>query len=148
VGLYFYGSLASGDFNPDNSDIDFIVVTDTYLPDEMVRDLEALHVGLWNSGLKWATKLEGAYVPLHSLRRYDPDSAPCPTINEGRFYLDKQGSDWIIQRYILREYGAAFAARHDILDRSGDARRSPSCRRGSCANGGSPCWQSGVDSPP
>ena len=33
-------------------------------------------------------------------------TAPCPTINEGRFYLDKQGSDGIIQRYILREYGA------------------------------------------
>ncbi len=61
---------------------------------------------LWNSGLKWAAKLEGAYVPRHTLRRYDPDSAPCPTINEGRFYLDQQGSDWIIQRYILREYGA------------------------------------------
>jgi hypothetical protein len=61
---------------------------------------------LWNSGLKWAAKLEGAYVPLPALRRYDPNVAPCPTINEGRFYLDRPGSDWIIQRYILREYGA------------------------------------------
>ena len=83
------------------------VVTDTDLSDELVRGLEALHVRLWNSGLKWAVKLEGAYVPQHTLRRYNPDSAPCPTINEGRFYLDQQGSDWIIQRYILREYGAA-----------------------------------------
>lgn len=106
VGLYLYGSLAGGDFNPQTSDIDFLVVTDADLSDELVRDLEALHVRLWNSGLKWAAKLEGAYVPLHALRRYDPDSAPCPTINEGRFYLDKQGSDWIIQRYILRQYDA------------------------------------------
>jgi hypothetical protein len=107
VGLYFYGSLASGDFNPQTSDIDFVVVTDADLSDGLIRNLEALHLRLWDSGLKWAAKLEGAYVPLPTLRRHDPDAAPCPTINEGRFYLDKQGSDWIIQRYILREYNAA-----------------------------------------
>jgi hypothetical protein len=28
-------------------------------------------------------------------------------VNEGRFYLDRQGRDWIIQRHILREYGKA-----------------------------------------
>ena len=64
VGLYLYGSLASGDFNPQTSDVDFLVVADTDLSEELIRDLEALHVRLWNSGLKWAAKLEGAYVPL------------------------------------------------------------------------------------
>jgi hypothetical protein len=107
IGLYLYGSLASGDFNPQTSDIDFVVVTDTDLSEKLIHDLEALHVRLWSSGLRWAATLEGAYMPLHTLRCYDPNAAPCPTINEGRFYLDRQGSDWIIQRYILREYGAA-----------------------------------------
>jgi predicted nucleotidyltransferase len=106
-GLYLYGSLASGDFNPQTSDIDFVVVTDADLPDDSIRDLEMLHVRLWNSDLKWAAKLEGAYVSLATLRRHNPDAAPCPTVNEGKFYLDRLGSDWIIQRYILREYGAA-----------------------------------------
>ncbi|HTP11893.1 MAG TPA: aminoglycoside adenylyltransferase domain-containing protein, partial [Anaerolineae bacterium] len=69
--------------------------------------LEALHRRLWNSDLKWAAKLEGAYVPRPTLCRYDPAAAPCPTVNEGRFYLDRQGSDWLIQRYILRKYDAA-----------------------------------------
>jgi hypothetical protein len=107
IGLYLYGSLASGDFNPQTSDIDFVVVTDTDLSAELIHDLEALHVRLWASGLKWAAKLEGAYVPLPTLRCHDSNATPCPTINEGRFYLDRLGSDWIIQRYILREYGAA-----------------------------------------
>jgi hypothetical protein len=30
---------------------------------------------------------------------------PTPTINEGKFYLDSHGSDWIIQRHIVRECG-------------------------------------------
>src|SRR5512135_2637365 len=107
VGLYLYGSLASGDFNPQTSDIDFVVVTTDDLPTETITALEALHLRLRDSGLKWARKLEGAYLPLHALRRYDPNAAPCPTINEGRFYVDRQGSDWIIQCYVLREYGAA-----------------------------------------
>jgi hypothetical protein len=106
IGLYLYGSLASGDFNPRSSDIDFVVVTTGVLPTEVVQQLEELHTRLWNSGLKWAAKLEGAYVPLDTLRRFDPAAAPCPTVNEGRFYLDRLGSDWIIQRHILREYGA------------------------------------------
>ncbi len=106
VGLYLYGSLAGGDFNPQSSDIDFVVATDSDLSDELIHDLEALHVRLWSSGLKWAAKLEGAYVPLYALRRYDPNAVPCPTINEGRLYLDRQGSDWIIQRHILRKYEA------------------------------------------
>ncbi len=107
IGLYLYGSLASGDFNPQTSDIDFVVVTTDELSAEMISALEATHLRLRDDGLKWAKKLEGAYVPQHALRRYDPNAALCPTINEGRFYLDRQGSDWIIQRHILREYDAA-----------------------------------------
>ena len=78
VGLYLYGSLAGGDFNPQTSDIDFVVVSDTDLSDELIHDLEALHARLWSSGLKWAAKLEGAYVPLHTLRRHDPTLSALP----------------------------------------------------------------------
>lgn len=118
IGLYLYGSLASGDFNPKTSDIDFVVVTTDELPIEMISALEAMHLRLKDTRLKWARKLEGAYIPQHALRRYDPNAAPCPAINEGRFYLDRQGSDWVIQRHILREYDAAIAgpSLRDLID--------------------------------
>jgi len=109
VGLYLYGSLASGDFNLETSDIDFLVVTTEVLPAEMMAALEIMHQRLNTSRLKWATKLEGSYVPQPALRRYDPAAPPCPQINEGQFYLGEQGSDWIIQRHILREQGVAVA---------------------------------------
>jgi hypothetical protein len=118
VGLYLYGSLASGDFNPKTSDIDFVVVTTDELPAETIAALEAMHLDLRDGDLKWAKKLEGAYMPLHTLRRFDPDAAPCPAINEGRFYVDRQGNDWVIQRYILREYNAAIVgpSLRDLID--------------------------------
>jgi len=34
IGMYVYGSLASGDFDPQRSDIDFLVVTADRLPDD------------------------------------------------------------------------------------------------------------------
>ncbi len=114
VGLYLYGSLASGDFDPATSDIDFVVVTAGALPAERVAALEALHQRLWAEdkrlpGSCCAAHLEGAYVPRAALRRYDPAAAPVPTVNEGRFYLGGFGSDWIIQRHVLREYGVVLA---------------------------------------
>src|SRR5512139_2679143 len=63
VGMYLYGSLSSGDFDPETSDIDFLVVTTSTLPDKTIADLEAMHHRLWNSGQKWAGKLEGSYIP-------------------------------------------------------------------------------------
>ncbi len=105
VGMYLYGSLSSGDFNPETSDIDFLVVTKDALSDAMISKLENMHKRIWKTGLKWASKLEGSYVHKELIRRHDPDGAPCPTVNEGKFYLDKRGSDWIIQRHVIREWG-------------------------------------------
>ena len=109
AGLYLYGSLAMGDFDPRRSDVDFVVVTHGFLQPETIRRLEEMHRELAASQHPWAKKLEGQYVPLAELRRYNPDGPALPTINEGHFFLAGQGSDWIIQRYILREHEAIVA---------------------------------------
>ena len=103
VGMYLYGSLAAGDFNVDRSDIDFLIVTRDLLPQDTVDELERMHLELAASDSKWARKLEGQYVPLRELRRYNADGPKLPTVNERRFYLAGQGHDWVMQRYILRE---------------------------------------------
>ncbi len=105
VGMYLYGSLSSGDFDPVSSDIDFLFVTTGVLSEETVSQLEAMHNQTWATSDKRTGKLEGAYVPKSLIRRHDPNGIPCPTINEGKFYLDRPGSDWIIQRHVVREYG-------------------------------------------
>ena len=105
VGMYLYGSLSSGDFDPETSDIDFLVVTSASLSDEKIAELEAMHKQAWATSPKRALELEGSYVPKDLIRRHDPDGAPCPTVNEGKFYLDQRGSDWIIQRHVVRESG-------------------------------------------
>jgi predicted nucleotidyltransferase len=112
AGMYLYGSLASGDFDPLRSDIDFAVATYGELPDKRVTALRELHTRLASSELHWAAKLEGAYVPLEALRRHDPRGALYPQVNEGQFYLARLGSDWVIQRHILREQGVVVFGPH------------------------------------
>jgi hypothetical protein len=109
VGMYLYGSLSSGDFDPETSDIDFLVVTTSTLPDKTMADLEAMHHRIWNTDMKWAGKLEGSYIPKREIKKHNPRNGPCATVNEGRFYLDTPGSDWVIQRLIVREQGVILA---------------------------------------
>jgi Domain of unknown function (DUF4111)/Nucleotidyltransferase domain len=109
TGMYLHGSLASGDFDPRRSDIDFVVVTAGALPDTSIPALAVLHARLLDSGLSWATKLEGTYFPQQVLRRYAPSDALYPSVNEARFYMGGHGSDWVIQSHILREHGIVLA---------------------------------------
>ncbi|MDQ6905503.1 MAG: DUF4111 domain-containing protein [Chloroflexota bacterium] len=110
--MYLSGSLALGDFDAERSDIDFVVVTDSDLPDDLLLALRAMHDRFNASASPWATEVEAAYIPQNALRRYDPARARHPHIERGVgeiLDMDQLGSDWIIQRFILREYGVVIA---------------------------------------
>jgi len=110
IGLYLHGSLAYGDFNPQASDIDFLVVTKGQLSKKAFTALKHMHTRLFASGWAWSQKLEGAYIPKNDLRRHDPAHAPIPWLGvDGHFALEALGRDWIIQRWILREKGIIVA---------------------------------------
>lgn len=110
VGMYLHGSLATGDFNPQTSDIDFLVVTGGPLSDEAFSALGAIHAALRRDGSHWVQKLEGAYIPKDALRSHQPNAAPIPWLGvDGHFARETLGSDWVIQRWILRERGIVVA---------------------------------------
>jgi hypothetical protein len=110
VGMYLYGSLARGDFDPASSDIDFLVVTDAYLPADRVAALQAMHDRIAVSGSPWATEIEGSYIPRAALRRYDPAHALHPLIDRGgRLRLEQHEIDTVITLQGLRERGIVLA---------------------------------------
>lgn len=109
IGMYLHGSLASGDFNPATSDIDFVVVTAQELTAEIISALENLHNRLNTSNPEWAKKLEGTYIPQKEFRRYDPNDGPYPCTNEGKFYLAGHENHWVLARQLLRENGVIVA---------------------------------------
>jgi predicted nucleotidyltransferase len=106
VGLYLYGSLSSGDFDPASSDVDFLAVTQGILADDVFERLRVMHEQVAASGLPFADHLEGSYIPREALRRYDPANALHPTIgNDWPFQLGFHDANWIIERAIVRERG-------------------------------------------
>lgn len=107
IGLYLYGSLATGGFTPDTSDVDFVVVLRAPLTPQEGGALEALLRRLQIEGGKWALKLEGAFVPLADLRRHSAEAGPFLGINEGQIYWAGLGADWVIQRHTLLTYPVA-----------------------------------------
>ena len=111
VGMYLYGSLALGDFNPLNSDIDFLVVTGHEVRGQALATLQAMHKEIGALDTKWAMELEGSYISTSALRRYDPTDVLHPHIDRGgsALIVEQHDADWVIQRYSLRKHGVTLA---------------------------------------
>jgi hypothetical protein len=109
VGVYLFGSLATGDFNPESSDLDVLIVPDAALSDEQFAALAALHERFAAGDSPWATEIEVSYIPPGDLRRYDPARTLYPRIDRGSGLLGLRPHDidWVIQRHVLRESGIA-----------------------------------------
>ena len=105
IGMYLYGSLAIGGFDANRSDIDFLVVTSEKLPKSLISDLKTMHTRIYESGLEWATKLEGAYIPIDAVRAYSPTGPACPLVNKKEFLVDCPESNWVINRHVLYTSG-------------------------------------------
>jgi hypothetical protein len=68
-----------------------------------------MHAEIAASGMKWAKKLEGFYFPLNILRRYEPGQLFASIGVDWDFNVTGQGTEGVIQRYILREQGIVLA---------------------------------------
>lgn len=109
VGMYLHGSLALGDFDPETSDIDFVVVTASELTEEAVSALKTVHKEVAAAHPRWAMALEGSYIPRLDLRRYDPLRACHLHVFEGNVGMEQHGAHWVIERHVLREHGVVLA---------------------------------------
>ena len=107
VGMYLFGSLANGDFDP-HSDIDVLVVTDAEISEVVFSALKEMHKHINKLDSSWAVQLEASYIPQNALRRFDPANIRHPHMDRGNnetLHQMSHANDWIIQRHILRERG-------------------------------------------
>jgi hypothetical protein len=82
TGLYIVGSVALDDYQPGQSDIDFVAVTDNALRPSELEQLEQIHSKLRRTASR--PKLDGVYVTWLELR-VDPLGLSAPYCLDGRF---------------------------------------------------------------
>ena len=107
VGMYLEGSLANGDFDQD-SDIDFVVVTDVEVTETLFSALRMMHERIATIDSRWAVQLEGSYISRQALWRYDPANNVHPNLERGegeRLKMTQHEEVWNVHRHILRERG-------------------------------------------
>jgi predicted nucleotidyltransferase len=111
VGLYVYGSLVTGDFDKDRSDIDLLAVVDTDLDGDTFGRLERMHARLVEDHPAWKDRIEVAYVPAPAvgINLYGPlPDALIPEISQSEFVeaVREQAVAWKEWVYRMRTPGA------------------------------------------
>jgi predicted nucleotidyltransferase len=103
VGIYCYGSLVWGDFDPDISDIDLLVVLRQDVSEELFVTLDAYHQRLETMYPEWAGRIEIAYISIAALETFKTQRSPISVISPGEPFNTKDaGLDWLINWYTIR----------------------------------------------
>jgi hypothetical protein len=107
VGVYLRGSLATGGFDPETSDLDVLAVTERPVDSSTFAALAALHTQLAALPNRYANRVEIAYVDRQAWMRFVPGRRH-PTLGQGETLAwSEHHSNWILERWVVREHGVA-----------------------------------------
>jgi len=101
----YIGSLVTGDFDYDSSDIDLIAATTTELDEEEIERLKRMHQDIALQEKVWDDRIEVGYISVENLKK-SQSHFQIALISPGEpFHVTKADSAWIINRYVLRKKG-------------------------------------------
>ncbi|MBS0624683.1 MAG: DUF4111 domain-containing protein [Verrucomicrobia bacterium] len=108
IGLYLFGSLTYGDFNPENSDIDLVAILDKPINPLQLDRIKRMHIEAKKLYEKWGARLECSYTPIDLFKNILPPKEPRPYYGNGFFYEEAPyGNEWIINNYLLYQHGVS-----------------------------------------
>ncbi|MBA2276922.1 MAG: DUF4111 domain-containing protein [Chloroflexia bacterium] len=105
VGLYAFGSLVTGEFDPDLSDIDLAAAIAADLDDTEYARLETMHAAIAQANPRWDDRIEVGYISVELLRSFDPRDC-IAVISPGEPFHRRAANDsWLFNLRVLREHG-------------------------------------------
>lgn len=108
AGVYLYGSLVTGDFDAESSDIDLLAVTAADLEFQDFDRLQEMHNDVVSEHPKWDDRIEIAYLSVAALRTFKSQKSQIAVISPGEpFHIKEAGKDWLINWWVVREKGVA-----------------------------------------
>jgi len=106
LGLYLYGSLATGGFETELSDIDLLAVIAAPLDEREFEALKEMHREFAVRHPAWDDRIEVLYLGREALRTFRTERSPITVISPGEPLNTKYaGMDWLMNWYLVREYG-------------------------------------------
>jgi hypothetical protein len=106
VGLYVYGSLATGDFEPRVSDLDLIAVVRDAPGEALLRRLDRMHEDLVRAEPEWRDRIEVDYVSARGLAQCRTRSTTIARISPGEpLHVIEAGRDFLLDWYPARQDG-------------------------------------------
>jgi hypothetical protein len=106
LGLYAFGSLVIGDFDPGRSDLDLLAVLPSRVTDAELARLHALHADLVRAHPDWTDRIETAYFPLDVLRDFQTRGGEVVRISPGEpLHRVTTSPHWLLDLYTVQEKG-------------------------------------------
>ncbi len=106
VGLYLYGSLTAGDFDPKISDIDLLAVVSETITDKELEALKQMHAYFANEYPSWNDRIEAQYASVSALQTFKTQKSRIVTISPGEpIHFVDAGKDWLLNWYDVQEHG-------------------------------------------
>lgn len=104
IGVYVYGSLVSGEFDENISDIDLLVVTDFDLDENDFSKLNEMHTRIIKEFKMWHDRLEIAYISKQVLGSFKHKQGKIAVISPGESFNIKEAIiDWLMNWYLIQE---------------------------------------------
>jgi predicted nucleotidyltransferase len=108
VGLYVFGSITRGDFEPDLSDVDLIAVLSDSPNDQLTSALREMHARVDHAAPEWKDRVEVDYVSARGLAECRTARTTIARISPGEpLHLIDAGRGSVLDRYPARRDGIA-----------------------------------------
>lgn len=106
VGLYVYGSLVWGDFDPNLSDIDMLAVVSADVTEKQFDKLKQMHQSFTAKYKQWNDRIEVQYLSRSALRTFKEKTSPVATISPGEpLHMIEVGRHWLMNWYMVLQKG-------------------------------------------
>ncbi len=105
TGVYVRGSIAIDAFNPETSDVDFLVVTRRPVSESEFTRLGEFHGKLAQGDSAYAQRLEGSYIDAPAFRRFGRHERRHPSIGvDWPLQWQDHRDNWVIERWLMRKH--------------------------------------------
>jgi len=110
VGVYLFGSVATGDYEPGISDVDTVALLRSDLTAAQLAALDRLHRDIADEMPVWDERVEVVYLSTRALRDLRVRTSAAARISPGElFHAIEVDRGWLIDWYRLREVGVALS---------------------------------------